>query len=71
MNQINNDISVDSLNMLFMNIERKFKLTPFKINGITSNNGNTNRVAMSFVKINSCNSNKMKIKLKHMLSRKM
>lgn len=72
MNQITNDINIDMLNMLFINIERNFKLKPFKNNGITSTNDKNNpkRVSLSFMNINSCNSNKMRIKLKNMIIRR-
>lgn len=69
MNQITNDINIDMLNMLFINIERKFKLKPFRLNSITSTNNKDNpkRVSLSFMNINSCNQNKMRLKLKNMI----
>ena len=72
MNQLNNDINIDTLNTLFINIERKFKLKPFRLNGVasTNNKDNTKRVSISFMNINSCNSNKMRIKLKNMIIRR-
>ena len=74
MNQINNDINIDNLNILFMNIERKCQLKPYMHNDNTCNNTNVNhpkRVTISFMKINSCKVNKMRMKLKSMLRRKM
>lgn len=72
MNQLNNDINIDTLNTLFINIERKFKLKPFRLNGVpsTNNKDNPKRVSISFMNINSCNSNKMRIKLKNMIIRR-
>ena len=72
MNQLNNDINIDTLNTLFINIERKFKLKPFRLNGvlITNNKNNSKRVSLSFMNMNSCNSNKMRIKLKNMIIRR-
>jgi hypothetical protein len=70
MNQITNDINIDMLNMLFINIERKFKLKPFRLNSITSTNNKDNPKRVSFMNINSCNQNKMRIKLKNMIIRR-